>query len=135
MTNQAQRDHGRMLREVVAYGRRDLGMSDAEMARELCLSRERIRQLRGPCGALAARKACRNCGGPRKFNGRDFCAACFAKTPEGKARAASAVRKHYDRRAREALRPLLEQCLVVADEHGDNALSADLRRELGLPED
>lgn len=38
------------LYEVVAFGHKDLRMSDASMARELCISRQRVHQIRSKLG-------------------------------------------------------------------------------------
>lgn len=69
------------LRPIIAYGFSVLGMSDVEMARELCISRERVRQLRNKSG-ISLRK-CAACGETTiKSSTIQICRKCQSLPPK-----------------------------------------------------
>lgn len=89
------------VRAAINYGASVLGMLDTEMAAELCLTRERVRQLRSvPKAKRRPRepepsrlKPCpAGCGRQCKATS-EVCSRCWTKTPEGRARLAEKHRR------------------------------------------
>lgn len=63
------------LRPIIAYGFSVLGMTYTEMSYELCISRERIRQLGEKAGISISYRQCEKCGNTLKRVGK-ICRNC-----------------------------------------------------------